>query len=104
MSVHWVKADIAIGTPRSDFDPRVRPLRRGGWGVVKSLGDLSSGPVGLLHSQKTGIKYKKPSYSGVGICCRGSRAIDPRVCKSLVTRRPKKSLLLGVFWSQRTAS
>ena len=28
----------------------------------------------------------------------------PRFCNSLVTRRPKKSLLLGVFWSQRTAS
>jgi hypothetical protein len=32
-----------------------------GWGVVKSLGDLSSGPVGLVHTRKAGIKYKKPT-------------------------------------------
>jgi hypothetical protein len=31
-----------------------------GWGVVKSLEGLGYGPVGLLHSQKVGIKYKKP--------------------------------------------
>ena len=61
MSVHWVKADIAIGSPRSDFDPRVRPLRRGGLGVVKSLGDLSSGPVVLLHTQKLELNTKSPT-------------------------------------------
>src|SRR6266404_7484542 len=55
------EADIAIGSPRSDFDPRVRPLRRGGLGVVKSLGDLSSGPVVLLHTQKLELNTKSPT-------------------------------------------
>src|ERR1700693_4158451 len=63
MSVHWVKADIAIGAPRSDFDPRVRPLRRGGWGVVKSLGDLAGGPVGLVHTQKIEAQSEKPTWT-----------------------------------------
>jgi hypothetical protein len=45
------------GAPRSDFDPRVRPLRRGGWGVVKSLGALSSGL--LVHRQKVRFFQKK---------------------------------------------
>jgi len=59
-------------------------------GVVKSLAGFYCGPVGLLHSQKTGIKYKKPSYSGLRgecsawICCRVSRAIDPQFCKPKV--------------------
>src|SRR5229473_3564979 len=32
-SVHWVKADIRLRASRSDFDPRVRPLKPagGGW-------------------------------------------------------------------------
>jgi hypothetical protein len=30
-------------------------------GVVKSLGGFRRGPVGLLHTQKVGIKYKKPT-------------------------------------------
>jgi len=29
-------------------------------GVVKSLALASTGPVGLLHTQKVEIKYKKP--------------------------------------------
>jgi hypothetical protein len=57
------KADIAIGAPRFDFDPRVRPLRRGGWGVVKSLGDLSSGPVGLVNTQKIEAQSEKPTWT-----------------------------------------
>jgi hypothetical protein len=31
------------------------------WGVVKSLGYYRRGPVVLLHTQKVGIKYKKPT-------------------------------------------
>jgi hypothetical protein len=31
-----------------------------GWGVVKSLEQLGCGPVGLVHTRKPGIKYKKP--------------------------------------------
>src|SRR6267378_4697450 len=27
MSVHWVKADMRLRASRSDFDPRVRPLK-----------------------------------------------------------------------------
>src|SRR5258705_11168399 len=58
-----------------------------GWGVVKSLELIGSGPVGLLHTQKVRNEYKKPSYSGLRgecsawICCRVSRAIDPQFCK-----------------------
>ena len=33
-----------------------------GWGVVKSLERLGCRPVVLIHSQKVGIKYKKPLY------------------------------------------
>jgi hypothetical protein len=31
-----------------------------GWGVVKSLALLGRQPVGLVHTEKVGIKYKKP--------------------------------------------
>ena len=31
-------------------------------GVVKTLGPYTSGPVGLVHTQKVGIKYKKPLW------------------------------------------
>src|SRR5258705_1170773 len=61
-----------------------------GWGVVKSLELIGSGPVGLLHTQKVRNEYKKPSYSGLRgecsawICCRVSRAIDPQFCKPKV--------------------
>ncbi len=44
------------------------------WGVLKSLVLEGAGPVGLLHSQKTGIKYKKPSYSG--LVRRGKLSLD----------------------------
>lgn len=30
------------------------------WGVVKSLALIGAGPVGLIRTQKVGIKYKKP--------------------------------------------
>jgi len=30
-------------------------------GVVKSLELIGSGPVGLVHTRKAGIKYKKPT-------------------------------------------
>ena len=59
MSVHWVKADIAVATSRSDFDRRVRPLKPT-VGVVKSLALIGAGPVGLVHTHRVGIKYKKP--------------------------------------------
>src|SRR5258705_5042155 len=88
MSVHWAKADIRLRA----LDPiltldyvRSKPTVGG-----KSLALIGAGPAGLLRSQKTGIKYKKPSYSGLGgessawICCRVSRAIDPRFCKPKV--------------------
>ena len=42
--------------------------------MVKSLAGFGCGPVGLLHSQKTGIKYKKPSYSG--LVRRGKLSLD----------------------------
>ena len=58
MSVHWAKADIRLRASGSDFDPRVRPQAHGG--VVKSLALTGAGPVGLLCTQKVGIKYKKP--------------------------------------------
>ena len=32
-----------------------------GVGVVKSLELIGSGPVGLVHTRKAGIKYKKPT-------------------------------------------
>jgi hypothetical protein len=32
-----------------------------GWVVVKSLELIGSGPVALLHTQKFGIQYKKPT-------------------------------------------
>jgi hypothetical protein len=32
-----------------------------GRGLVKSLELIGSGPVGLVHTQKVGIKYKKPT-------------------------------------------
>jgi hypothetical protein len=38
----------------------VRPLNPP-VGVVKSLVLIGSGPVGLLHTQKVRIKYKKPT-------------------------------------------
>ena len=56
------------------------------WGVVKSLALIGAGPVGLIHTQKVRIKYKKPPYGsyernisrrarryGAG---RGARALD----------------------------
>ncbi len=30
------------------------------WGVVKSLAPIGAGPVGLVHTHRVGIKYKKP--------------------------------------------
>jgi hypothetical protein len=32
-------------------------------GVVKSLGDLSSGPVGLVHTQKIEAQSEKPTWT-----------------------------------------
>jgi hypothetical protein len=46
-----------ILTPKRLYHKRVRPPV----GVVKSLGYFRRGPVGLLHTQKVGIKYKKPT-------------------------------------------
>jgi hypothetical protein len=60
MSVHWVKADMRLRASRSDFDPRVRPLKPT-VGVVKSLALIGAGPVVLVHTHKAGIKYKKPT-------------------------------------------
>jgi hypothetical protein len=39
----------------------VRQLKPPGWGVVKSLGLIGSGPVGLVHTQKIGIQSEKPT-------------------------------------------
>jgi hypothetical protein len=66
MSVHWVKADIAVASvetlTRSAHDhKRVRPLNRPGWGVAKSLELIGSGPVVLIHTQKVRVQYKKPT-------------------------------------------
>ena len=86
--VHEFRSGVVLGDLGA-FDRCPATLR---WGVFKSLGRVRRGPVGLLHSQKTGIKYKKPSYSGLGgecsawICCRVSRAIDPRFCNSRALR------------------
>src|SRR6266404_3772796 len=33
------------------------------WGVVKSLGDLSSGPVRLVHTQKIEAQSEKPTWT-----------------------------------------
>jgi hypothetical protein len=48
----------------------------GGWGVVKSLGRWGSGPVGLLHTQKVGTKYKKPPQAP-----NASTPNQPDVCR-----------------------
>jgi hypothetical protein len=57
---------LRLRASRSDFDPkrvyddkRVSQLKPG-MGVVKSLEHIGSGPVGLIHTQKIEIKYKKP--------------------------------------------
>ena len=62
----WVKADISLPASRSDFDPKrltISECVRSSpwWGVVKSLGYYRRGPVGLVHTRKAGIKYKKPT-------------------------------------------
>src|SRR5712671_7393265 len=68
MSVHWVKADIAcehrdLILTRSAYDhKRVRPLKSG-WGVVKSLGLIGCGPVGLVHTQKIEAQSEKPTWT-----------------------------------------
>jgi hypothetical protein len=50
---------------RSGCERRDRILTRSAyvklrWGVAKSLELIGAGPVVLLHTQKVGIKYKKP--------------------------------------------
>lgn len=58
--IHWGKADIA-GFERRDLiltASTSAPAR--GWGVVKSLPLIGAGPVGLIHTRKVEIKYKKP--------------------------------------------
>jgi len=42
-----------------------QPSGHHGWGVVKSLALIGSGP-GLVHAQKVGIKYKKPTEAVPG--------------------------------------
>ncbi len=57
MSVHWVKSRHC-GSERRDLI-----LTRSAYqaqGAVKSLGAFPCGPVGLVHTQKFGIKYKEP--------------------------------------------
>ena len=49
MSVHWVKADIAVAS-RSDFASTSAQAR--GWGVVKSRPLMGAGPVVLIHTQE----------------------------------------------------
>ena len=49
-------------------------------GVVKSLERIGSGPVGLLHTQKVGIKYKKPTYTGCGNAHRDMPKMFCRCC------------------------
>jgi hypothetical protein len=68
MSVHWVKADIAIGAPRSDFDPRVRPLRRGGWGW-SNLGAIfpADRRVWFIGKKFAFFQKKNPTSSGEGV-------------------------------------
>jgi hypothetical protein len=72
ISVHWVKADIAVASvetlTRSAYDhKRVRPLKPLGWGVAKSLELIGSGPVVLLHAQQVRIKYKKPLIARIAV-------------------------------------
>jgi hypothetical protein len=51
-----------------DFDPKlsisecVRSSLRG-WGVVKSLKLIGSGPVGLVHTQKIEAQSEKPTWT-----------------------------------------
>jgi hypothetical protein len=63
------KADIAVAihicSTRSGYDDCACVLSSPG--VVKSLEVLGRGPVGLLHTQKVGIKYKKPTWQAAGL-------------------------------------
>jgi hypothetical protein len=51
---------------------------RKGWGVVKSLAGFPCGPAGLVHTQKVGIKYKKPTSQQL-VVLRGHPAISLRL-------------------------
>jgi hypothetical protein len=54
------KQTLRLRASRSDFDPRVPPLKPTGGGWSNRWHDEGCGPVGLIHTQKVGIKYKKP--------------------------------------------
>ena len=55
MSVHWVKADMRLRASRSDFDPRVRPLKP----------TVGGGQISGAYGRRTGgaASYKKRSTS-----------------------------------------
>jgi hypothetical protein len=75
-----------------------------GVGVFESLGYFACGPVVLLRMQNLGIKSEKPNYSELGgecsawICCRVSRAIDPRFCNSLGAVRSRNVPRSPYYW------
>src|SRR5437879_5577633 len=79
MSVHWAKADMRLRASRSDFDPRVPPLKPTGGGWSNRWRDEGCGPVGLVHTHKVGIKYKKPpprpKANGIGHPVRSSQRL-----------------------------
>ncbi len=59
MSVHWVKADIAVASIWDLILTRECGHSSHGVGVVKSLELIGSGPVGLVHRQKVRFFQKK---------------------------------------------
>src|SRR5947207_12946909 len=58
MSVHWAKQ--TFGCERRDLILTREYVRKPTVWVVKFLALTGAGPVGLLCTQKVGIKYKKP--------------------------------------------
>jgi hypothetical protein len=61
MSVHWVKADIAVASVEILILTREYVRSSPRVGVVKSLELIGSGPVVLIHTQDFRIEYKKPT-------------------------------------------
>jgi hypothetical protein len=78
MSVHWVKADMRLRASRSDFDPRVRPLKPtvGGGQISGAYRRRTDGPHS--HAKSPFFLKQKTHFGGRKRHCSGRMSISPQ--------------------------
>ena len=67
-TVSGLKQTLRLRASRSDFWPARTSAQAHGWGVVKSLELIGSGPVVLVHTQNLRFFYKEKPTCAFGEC------------------------------------